>query len=376
MKLSLETKLIHPRTRLHGYRALACPIYQTSTYENRFLAPSAYSYSRVSNPTRHELEAAAASAEGGRYASAFSSGLAAVAAVFSLVPCGKAVLAGNDIYGGTYRLLSDMAQNRGVTVIYADATDAEAFCRNITPDVAMVFIETPTNPLMKVADIGKISGIIGGRAPLICDNTFLTPVFQRPLELGADAVVHSATKYLCGHHDASAGLVITNDKGIADGVDFYLRTAGSGLSPFDSFLVKRGMETLVLRMQRHSENAQKINNFLKSSPMIDEVLFVGDESHPQYEITKKQTTGYGGMISFRLKENVDAEGFINKLKLITFAESLGGNASLITHPFTQTHASLPEEVRLRNGITPTLLRLSCGTEAADDLIADLKQAAV
>lgn len=376
MKLSLETKLIHPRTRLHGYRALTCPIYQTSTYENRFLSPSAYSYTRVSNPTRHELEAAAAAAEGGRYASAFSSGLAAVAAVFSLVPCGKAVLAGSDIYGGTYRLLSDMAQNRGVEVIYADATDAEEFCRNITPDVAMVFIETPTNPLMKVADIGKISGLIGGKVPLICDNTFLTPVFQRPLELGADAVVHSATKYLCGHHDASAGLVITNDKGIADGVDFYLRTAGSGLSPFDSFLVKRGMETLVLRMQRHSENAQKINSFLKSSPMIDEVLFVGDESHPQYEITKKQTTGYGGMISFRLKENVDAEGFINKLKLITFAESLGGNASLITHPFTQTHASLPEEVRLKNGITPTLLRLSCGTEAADDLIADIKQATV
>ena len=187
-------------------------------------------------------------------------------------------------------------------------------------------------------------------------------------------MVHSATKYLCGHHDASAGLVITNDKNIAQTVDFYLRTAGSGLSPFDSFLVKRGMETLVLRMQRHAENAAEINEFLKSSPLIDEVLFVGDKNHPQYAISQKQTTGHGGMISFRLKENVDAQSFISKLKLITFAESLGGNASLITHPFTQTHASLPEEVRLKNGITPTLLRLSCGTEAADDLISDLAQA--
>lgn len=374
MNISLETKLIHPRTKLHGYRALTCPIYQTSTYENRFLSPGTYSYTRVANPTRHELEYAAATAEGGRYAAAFSSGLAAVAAVFSLVPCGKTVLAGNDIYGGTYRLLTDMEQNRGVKVIFADATDADGFCRHITPEVAMVFIETPTNPLMKVADIGKISSLIGGKVPLICDNTFLTPVFQRPLELGADAVVHSATKYLCGHHDASAGLVITNDKNIAQTVDFYLRTAGSGLSPFDSFLVKRGMETLVLRMQRHAENAAKINEFLKNSPLIDEVLFVGDKNHPQYAISQKQTTGHGGMISFRLKENVDAQSFISKLKLITFAESLGGNAALITHPFTQTHASLPEEVRLKNGITPTLLRLSCGTEAADDLISDLAQA--
>ncbi len=374
MKLALETKLIHPHTKFHGHRALACPIYQTSTYENRFLSPGTYSYTRVSNPTRHELEMAAGAAEGGRYASAFSSGLAAVAALFSLVPSGKGVLAGSDIYGGTYRLLSDMAKNRGVDVIYADPTDAVGFCSHITPDIKMIFVETPTNPLMKVADIGEISRLTAGRAPIVCDNTFLTPVFQRPLELGADAVVHSATKYLCGHHDASAGLVITNDRAIADGVDFYLRTAGSGLAPFDSFLVKRGMETLVLRMERHAENARKINDFLKKQPLIDEVLFVGDPDHPQYEISKKQTTGCGGMISFRLKENADAGKFISALKLITFAESLGGNASLITHPFTQTHASLPEEVRLKNGITPSLLRLSCGTESADDLINDIRQA--
>ncbi len=374
MKLALETKLIHPHTKFHGHRALACPIYQTSTYENCFLSPGTYSYTRVSNPTRHELEMAAGAAEGGRYASAFSSGLAAVASLCSLVPSGKGVLAGSDIYGGTYRLLSDMAKNRGVDVIYADPTDAVGFCSHITPDIKMIFVETPTNPLMKVADIGEISRLTAGRAPIVCDNTFLTPVFQRPLELGADAVVHSATKYLCGHHDASAGLVITNDRAIADGVDFYLRTAGSGLAPFDSFLVKRGMETLVLRMERHAENARKINDFLKKQPLIDEVLFVGDPDHPQYEISKKQTTGCGGMISFRLKENADAGKFISALKLITFAESLGGNASLITHPFTQTHASLPEEVRLKNGITPSLLRLSCGTESADDLINDIRQA--
>lgn len=374
MKLALETKLIHPHTKFHGHRALACPIYQTSTYENRFLSPGTYSYTRVSNPTRHELEMAAGAAEGGRYASAFSSGLAAVAALFSLVPSGKSILAGSDIYGGTYRLLSDMAKNRGVDVIFSDPTNAAEFCSHITPDVKMIFVETPTNPLMKVADISEIARLTDGRAPIVCDNTFLTPVFQRPLELGADAVVHSATKYLCGHHDASAGLVITNDREIADGVDFYLRTAGSGLAPFDSFLVKRGMETLVLRMERHAENARKINDFLKKQPPIDEVLFVGDPDHPQYEISKKQTTGCGGMISFRLKENADAGKFISALKLITFAESLGGNASLITHPFTQTHASLPEEVRLKNGITPSLLRLSCGTESADDLIGDIGQA--
>ena len=371
MKFSLETALIHPHTKRHGYRALACPIYQTSTYENRFMSPGVYSYTRVSNPTRHELEAVAGAAEGGRYASAFSSGLAAVASLFSIVPSGGSVLAGSDIYGGTYRLLFVMSEKRGVTVVFADPTDAADFCSHITKEVSLVFIETPTNPLMKVADIGEIARRNAGRAILVCDNTFLTPVFQKPLALGADAVVHSATKYLCGHHDATAGLVITNRKDIADEVDFYLRTAGSGLSPFDSFLVRRGMETLVLRMERHAANAMRVNAFLRSHPLIEEVLFVGDPNHPQYEISKKQTTGCGGMISFRLNEKADAGKFISALKLITFAESLGGNASLITHPYTQTHASLPEEVRLKNGVTPTLLRLSCGTEAADDIISDI-----
>ncbi len=375
MTTSLETKLIHPRTKLHGHRALCCPIYQTASYENRFMSPSAYSYTRVSNPTRSELEYISAVAEGGRYGFAFSSGLAAVASLFSLVPSGYTVLAGNDIYGGTYRMLSDMAQNRNIKVIFADPTDAKSFCSNITDDVKLVFVETPTNPLMKVADIKEIATLTDKRAVLVCDNTFLTPVFQKPLELGADAVVHSATKYLCGHHDASAGLVVTSDKEIAETVDFYLRTAGSGLAPFDSFLVKRGMETLVLRMERHQENACKIFGFLKNSSFVDKVYFVGDENHPQYEITKKQTSGFGGMISFVLNQSTDAKRFLSKLKLITFAESLGGNASLITHPYTQTHASLPVEVRMKNGITPFLLRLSCGTENAEDLINDLKQAA-
>ncbi len=374
MKHSLETILIHPNTKLHGYNALACPIYQTSTYKNTFCKPGEYSYTRISNPTRRVLEFTAAKAEQGRYAFAFSSGLAAVASVFSCVKAGQTVLSGSDIYGGTYRLLSHMAKNMGITVNFADPTDPEKFCAGIDEKTALVFIETPTNPLMKVADIQSISKLINGRAILACDNTFLTPVYQNPLTLGADVVVHSATKYLCGHHDSSAGLVITSRKDIAESTEFYMKTCGSGLSPFDSFLVKRGMETLVLRMARHSENAEKIFAFLKSHPLVSKVLFVGDREHPQYSVSQRQTTGNGGMISFYLDEKAGVSAFLKKLRLITFAESLGGNASLITHPYTQTHASLPEDIRLKNGITPRLLRLSCGTEDSTDLINDLKQA--
>ncbi|MEG1743770.1 MAG: PLP-dependent aspartate aminotransferase family protein, partial [Clostridia bacterium] len=275
---------------------------------------------------------------------------------------------------GTYRLLNEFIKKNGITITFCDASDTNKFCALLRPETTLVFIETPTNPLMKVTDIYEISSKIGKKAILACDNTFLSPVFQKPLDLGADISIHSATKYICGHHDTSAGLVITNNYDIAEKISFALRTHGSGLSPFDSFLVRRGFETLCLRMERHNQNSLKVFEFLTHCKEIEKIYYVGDKNHPDYAVTQKQTSGFGGMLSFVFCKGYEVKEFINRLKLIIFAESLGGNSSLITHPYTQTHASLPVEVRLKNGITPMLLRLSVGTENANDIICDIKEA--
>lgn len=368
---SKETLLITPDTTATRFGSVSFPIFQTATYENRIFEKSDYSYTRCSNPTRTELERVCALSEGAKYCLAFSSGLAAVSAVLCLCENGDRVLASLDLYGGTYRLLRDLESRCGLSVCFGDTDHPEDFAEHIDPKTRLVFIETPTNPLMKVTDIQKIADYKKERTLLVCDNTFLSPVFQNPLRFGADIVIHSATKYICGHHDTSAGLVITNDSTVYERLNYMMMTYGNGLSPFDCFLIRRGIETLFLRMQKHDSNAKEVFAALNGDQRIKKIYFVGDPKSKYREITQKQTSGYGGMISFVLSEKIDISVFIRSLKLIRFAESLGGNASLITHPFTQTHASVPEDERIAAGIIPSLLRLSVGTENSDDIIHDL-----
>ena len=356
--------------------AVNVPIYQTSTYEQQGLGENTgWEYSRTGNPTRAALEALIAELENGKAGFAFASGLAAITAVLMLFQSGDRILISSNVYGGTFRVLDKVFKQFGLSYSIEDTTDIEKFESEITPDVKAVLVESPANPLLTVTDLGKISEIAKKKGILtIVDNTFMTPYLQRPLDLGADIVVHSATKYLGGHSDLVAGLAVVKDEKIAERLAFLQNATGGVLGPFDSFLLIRGIKTLAVRMDRHVANAEKIAGFLRKNEAVENVYYPGLSDAQGYEVNKKQAKNGGAMISFELKKNYDIKVFFKSVRLIALAESLGGVESLVCHPATMTHASIPYEIRQKIGITDGLIRLSVGIENADDLISDLAQA--
>lgn len=356
--------------------AVSFPIFQTSTFRHRaFGISTGYDYTRLQNPTRQELERTMAILENGQEAFAFSSGQAANMSVFGLLKIGDHVILSDDIYGGTFRICESIFSNLNCEFSYIDMSDLELLKKTIRPSTKMLFVETPTNPMMKVADIKAIAEICKEKGILlVVDNTFLTPYFQRPLDLGADIVVHSGTKYLSGHNDVISGLVVTARDDLSEHFRMQLKSRGNGLAPFDSWLMLRGIKTLSVRMQRHNENAIEVANWLRRHPKVKKVYYVGFEDHEGYEITKKQTTGFGGMISFELDSEETAIQLLSKVQMILFAESLGGTETLITYPLTQTHESIPAETRDKLGINEKFIRISIGIEDVKDIIADLEQA--
>ena len=375
--LKLSSKVVHGGDGVDpATGSLSFPIYQTATFKHSAIETrDPYNYSRCINPTREELEKTMTILEEGTRAFAVNSGMAAITLVFSLLKPGDHIVMSDDIYGGTFREVNEVLSVNGVEHDSIDLSDLDLLKRTIKKNTKMIFVETPTNPMMKVADIEKISKIghdIG--ALVVVDNTFLTPYFQRPLTLGADIVVHSGTKYLAGHNDVLAGIVVVKDSKIGEKLEIQMYIYGAGLGPMDSWIMLRGIKTLALRMEKHQENAMKVANWLRNQPKVEKVYYVGFEDHKDYEVTKKQTTGFGGMISFRVDSTKTVNDILSRLKLIIFAESLGGVESLITHPVSRTHTEILEEVREALGITDTLLRLSVGIEDADDIIADLDQA--
>lgn len=373
------TKFIHAgATPDPSTGAIMTPIYQTSTYVQE--APEVhkgYDYSRAGNPTRTALEEALAIIENGNYGLAFGSGVAATDAVIKLLKPGDEVIAGNDMYGGTYRLFSKVFDKFGIRFHYIDMHDATAVEKYLNANTRLVWLETPTNPLMNIVDIEAVVNIVKGKNILVCvDNTFASPYLQNPLDLGADIVMHSVTKYLGGHSDVIMGSLSMNDKKLREDLYFLQKSCGAVPGPMDCFLVLRGIKTLHLRMQRHCENGDKIAHWLRDNKKVGKVFWPGFEDHPNHAIAKKQMKGFGGMISFELKDNsfTHARRVLTSTKLFSLAESLGGVESLINHPASMTHASIPREERIKNGLSDTLIRLSVGVEDADDLIADLDQA--
>jgi cystathionine beta-lyase/cystathionine gamma-synthase len=358
--------------------AIMTPIYQTSTYVQE--APGVnkgFEYARSQNPTRQALEEALALIEEGNYGLAFSSGVAATDAVIKLLKPGDEVIAGNDMYGGTYRLFSKVFAKFGIVFHYINLSDLHEIEQYINPKTKMIWVETPTNPLMNIADISAIASITKKNQLILCvDNTFASPALQNPLTLGADIVMHSATKYLSGHSDVIQGALVMNDKALRDELYFIQKSCGAVPGPMDCFLVLRGIKTLGIRMERHSANGEKIAHFLKSHPAVQRVYWPGFEEHPGHAIAKKQMKSFGGMISFELKQDTieAARTLLSNTKLFSLAESLGGVESLINHPASMTHASIPREERIKNGLSDTLIRLSVGIEDADDLIEDLRLA--
>lgn len=356
--------------------AVSFPIFQTATFRHReFGVSTGYDYTRLQNPTRQELERTMAILERGTEAFAFSSGQAANMSVFGMLKPGDHVILSDDIYGGTYRIGADIFSALGCDFTYVDMFDLENIEKALRPSTRMLFMETPTNPMMKVADIQKVSEI-AKRENLIfvVDNTFLTPYFQKPLLLGADIVVHSGTKYLCGHNDVIAGIVVVKNEEHAAHFRLQLKSRGNGLPPFDSWLLLRGIKTLSLRMERHNTNAKAVAEWLRKHPKVKKVYYAGFEDHIGYEISKKQCTGFGGMISFELDSVDTAMQLLSGVKMILFAESLGGTETLITYPLTQTHESIPADIREKLGINESFIRISIGIEDVNDIIADLEQA--
>ncbi len=347
------------------YGAEAMPIFQTTTFVG-----SEYSYTRTSNPTREHLQKRIAVLEGGKYGFAFSSGLAAVSALFSTLKCGDRVVISRDCYGGVYRLATRIYAKFGIDFQFVDTSDNASLEAALSKKMALLLVETPSNPLNKVSDIAFAAAAAKKAGALFAvDNTFLTPYFQRPLSLGADAVLHSATKFLGGHHDSLAGLAVTNDPALAEKLALASGTLGNALSPFDSFLILRGIQTLPVRMERHRRNALAAASFLISHPAVADVMYPELPESPYFSRSRQQSSGGGGVVSFVLKDDIGDR--ISRMKFIRKAESLGGCQTLITHPATQTHASLPEEERRRLGISDRLLRLSVGIESPADILSDL-----
>lgn len=373
----IESALIHGGIYGDKYTgAVNVPIYQTSTYEQPELGRNTgWEYSRTGNPTRAALEALIAELEGGKTGFAFGSGMAAITAVLSLFHAGDRILISSNVYGGTFRVLDKIFKNFEINYSIEDTTDLSALEQKITPEVKAILIETPANPLLTVTDMEAVALLAKKHRILsIVDNTFMTPYLQRPLEFGIDIVVHSATKYLGGHSDLVAGLVVVKDTDLAGRLAFIQNATGGVLGPFDSFLLIRGIKTLGVRLDRHVENAEKIAGYLQRHKAVKKVYYPGLPDAQGYEINHRQAKNGGAMISFELYENYNIAKFFSSLKLIALAESLGGVESLVCHPASMTHASIPYETRQKVGITDGLIRLSVGIENADDLLADLEQA--
>lgn len=353
--------------------AIIVPIYQTSTYVQEALGKNkGYEYARTSNPTRSALERNLASLEKGGFGFAFASGMAAINALMTLFKAGDHIVAGHNLYGGSFRLFERVLKDFGLNFSYANTCRLEEVERAFRPNTRLLFIETPTNPIMEITDIAAAAKLTHARGLFLAvDNTFMSPYFQRPIELGADIVVHSTTKYLNGHSDGVGGAVILNDAGLAERLKFIQNAAGAVLGPFDCWLVLRGVKTLAVRMPRHNENGLTVAQFLERHPKVKKVHYPGLPSHPRYELAKKQMTGFGGMLSFETGSLENARTVLKSLRLCSLAESLGGVETLISHPATMTHASVPPEERKRLGITDGLVRISVGIEDAEDIIADL-----
>ena len=373
------TKFIHAGAQPDpSTGAIMTPIYQTSTYVQS--APGVnkgFEYARSQNPTRFALETALAVIENGKFGLAFSSGVAATDAVIKLLMPGDEVIAANDMYGGTYRLFTKVFEKFGIKFIYVDTTNTANIQTAVSPKTKLIWIETPTNPLMNITDISATATIAKKAGAILCvDNTFASPYLQNPLDLGADIVMHSSTKYLGGHSDVIQGALIMNDQDLRDQLYFIQKSCGAVPGPMDCFLVLRGIKTLHVRMKQHCENGTVIAHFLRNHPKLEKVYWCGFTDHPNYDIAKKQMRGFGGMMSFTLKDSSieAAMKVLTSTKLFSLAESLGGVESLINHPASMTHASIPREERIKNGLTDGLIRLSVGIEDADDLVDDLAMA--
>lgn len=376
--MSTATELIHSIPVDAQTGAISVPIYQTSTFIQE--APGVnkgYDYARSGNPTRATLESLIAQLEKGSTGIAFGSGLAAIDAVVKLLKSGDEILAVDDIYGGAFRLFTNVYEKFGITVNYVDTSDTEKVFNAITPRTKLIWLETPTNPTLKISDIEAIARIAKANRCWLCvDNTFASPALQQPLSLGADMVVHSATKYLGGHSDLIAGLVVTKDAALGEQVKYLQNACGAILGPFDSWLLIRGIETLYLRVKQHCANAQAVAEFLQQHPAVDKVFYPGLTSHPNHAIAARQAKGFGGIVSFTLKEDTEAAAIrlVTNTSLFKLAESLGGIKSLVSHPANMTHKSIPAERRRAAGVADSLVRLSIGLEDADDLVADLDKA--
>jgi cystathionine beta-lyase/cystathionine gamma-synthase len=377
--LKQETKFIHAGSEPDPTTgAIMTPIYQTSTFVQQ--SPGVhkgYEYARTQNPTRNALESALAVVENGKYGLCFSSGSAAADAVIKLLSPGDEVIAANDMYGGTYRLFTKIFEKYGIKFHFVNMQDANQVSKFINQNTKLIWTETPTNPMMNITDIATVSAIAKKNNVLLCvDNTFASPYLQNPLDLGADIVLHSATKYIGGHSDSVHGCLIVKDEELKNRLAFIQNSCGAIPGPQDCFLILRGLKTLHVRMKRHCENGEKVAHWLRNNPKVDKVYWSGFEDHPNHEIAKKQMRGYGGMMSFTLKNDSTeaAKKVLSSTKLFALAESLGGVESLIGHPASMTHASIPREERLKNGLVDSLIRLSVGIEDADDLIGDLNQA--
>lgn len=377
MERGLNTRCLHleeTEGKLEHYGAISYPIYQTATYEHPEAGQSTgYDYSRLQNPTREHLEKMIAGLESGIDAFALSTGMAAITLLMELFRPGDHLIVEADLYGGSIRLFDHVNKknNYEFTHLNCAEDDIEGAIQDNTK---AIYIETPTNPMMNVSDIAAIAKIAKKHGLLlIVDNTFLSPYFQNPLKLGADIVVHSGTKFLGGHNDTLAGFLVTNNEEVRDRLRFLIKTTGAGLAPFDCWLILRGMKTLGIRMERSQENAIRIAEWLKTQSIVQKVYYPGLPEHPGYEIMKKQASGFGSMITFRVDSKEHALQILKQVRMIKFAESLGGVETLITYPTTQTHADVPEEVRLKNGITPCTLRLSTGIEDIEDLLGELSE---
>ncbi len=356
--------------------AVTFPIFQTSTYvQPRLGEHKGYEYARTKNPTRSVLEANLAALERGKHGHCFASGMSAIDTVFRLLKSGEHVIAGEDMYGGSFRLFSKVAEKFGVSFSYVDTSNVDAVRAAIRSETRIVYLESPTNPMMRITDIAACADTARKRGAMtVVDNTFCSPYLQRPIDLGADIVVHSTTKFLNGHSDSVGGVVVSNDDELAERIGFLQNAVGAILSPFDSWLVLRGVKTLAVRMKRHEENGMAMAQYLSNHAKVKKVYYPGLPKHPQHALAKRQMSGFGAMISFELGSKANAKKFLDRVRLCALAESLGGVETLISHPESMTHGSVPAETRMRLGITPGLVRISVGIEDIEDLIADLENA--